>query len=182
MLLSFEYVKNKFDFEDDEEDFINDLITLSIAKVESVLDRKLEQMERIELANGGSRFIFLSNAPILDANIYFNKTRAFNNSSLIDPLKYNLNKANGMVKFYDIPPHGEDVIQVKYTAGYTEESLPTIIKQALLELISSNYDKMRDRAFGIKNRTSPEGTNVQYDFEMSFETKQSLDRLRFDRV
>lgn len=182
MLLSFEYIKNKFDFDDDEEDFINDLISLSIAKVESVLDRKLEQMERTELANGGSRFIFLSNAPILDANIYFNKARAFNDSSLINPSKYKLNKDSGMIKFYETPLSGEDVIQIKYTAGFTETTLPTIIKQALLELISSNYDKMRDRAFGIKNRTSPEGTNIQYDFEMSFETKQSLEKLRFDRV
>lgn len=182
MLLSFDYVKNKFDFDDDEKDFIEDLIILSIAKVESVLDRELEVKERIELANGGSKFIFLSTAPILDASLYFDKTRAFNSSTIIDPLKYNLNKENGTIKFYDIPLSGEDIIQVKYTAGFTEESLPPIIKQALLELISSNYDKMRDRAFGIKNRTSPEGTNIQYDFEMSYETKQSLNSLRFERV
>lgn len=182
MLLSFEYVKNKFDFDTDEKDFIEDLIILSIAKVESVLDRELEQKERSELANGGSKFIFLSNAPILDATLYFDKTRAFNVSTLIDPLKYNLDKENGIIKFYDIPLPGEDVIQIKYSAGYTEATLPAILKQALLELVSSNYDKMRDRAFGIKNRTSPEGTNIQYDFEMSFETKQSLERLRFDRV
>ncbi|MFA6667422.1 MAG: hypothetical protein WCS51_03585 [Bacilli bacterium] len=182
MLLSYEYVKNKFDFDDDEESFITDLISLSIAKVESVLDRELELKERSELANGGSKFIFLSTAPILDANMYLDETRAFNESTLIDPLKYNLNLENGVVKFYEKIPKGEDNIKIIYTAGYTEETLPTIIKQALLEVISSNFNKMRDRAFGIKNRTSPEGTNIQYDFEMSLETKQSLDKLRFERV
>lgn len=183
MLLSYDYVKNKFDFDDDEEGFVSDLISLSVAKVENILDRELELKERIELANGGSKFIFLSNAPVLDANLYFDKTRAFTDSSLIDSTKYNLNKENGVIKFYDAPfPIGEDIIQIKYTSGYVEETLPEIIKQALLEIISSNYGKIRDRAFGIKNRTSPEGTNIQYDFEMSFETKQSLDRLRFDRV
>jgi len=180
MLLSFSSLQKQFEFEDSEQDFVEILIEFALNQVELLIGRKLELKERIAYFDGGMNRLFLPCTPLITASVFEDKTRAFLDESKLDQSEYFIDENQGVIELYEsrfLP--GKKTIKVIYTAGYTEENLPGIIKKAISEIVLSAYSKNIDRAYGKKSISSVNGTSVTYDFEMNFETKKNIEKLRF---
>lgn len=180
MLLSFSSLQQQFDFDDAEQYAIEILIFRAISEIESIIGREIEFKERISYFDGGKNKLFLKSVPVLDVVVYEDETRHFLEDSLLDKEDYFIEEEQGILELYDrnfIP--GKRVLKIVYTAGYTEETLPDVIKKAISEIVISTYSKNMDRAYGKKSISSVNGTSVTYDFEMNIETKRALEKYRF---
>ena len=180
MLLSFSSLQNQFEFEDSEHELVDVLIEFAINQIELIIGRNLELKERTVYFDGGINKLFLSCTPIVSIQVYEDKTRAFLDESKLDESEYFIEEKSGFVELFDRRFYpGKKTIKVIYSAGYTEETLPGVIKKAISEIVLSAYSKNIDRAYGKKSITSVNGVSVTYDFEMNFETKKSLEKMRF---
>lgn len=183
MLLSAGYVTQMLDFGSEDSEKVSMLIQAACAQAERIACRELEYKRRTSLVSGMGTTLFLSVAPVATIESVIIKQDGGFTGSPVDPSTFYLYEKSAMIELLDgMWPRGKHNIQVIYYAGYQTDQLPGDITKALLEMIQSGSTKMNDNAYGYKSKTSPDGVNITYDFDMTLASRQALESLRLEGV
>jgi len=183
MLISRDTVMRVLSLDEGKTDLVDDLIAWIQDRAELLIGRKLESAEFTWYLDGyGSNRIVLPVAPVTEVTaLYIDPTRAFTvaeSASL-----YYVNLEHGIITLYDTTtPRLAVSVKVVATAGYTEDTLPSSLKQAFIEAISWNLNRYADRHFGRTSQSTPDGVQVGYEMVLPMGVQRVFEAYREVRV
>jgi len=160
------------------------LISWISARAETIAGRKLTSEERTQYLPGtGTSRLILPVWPVTElASLIIDTTHQFDGDAVSSD-EYFLDSDTGIVHFYNRAiPLGINMVKVVYTAGWTEATLPGDVLQACIEAISWNMQREGDRAFGVKNQTTPDGVNVGYEMVLPMGVQKTFESYGDKRV
>ncbi len=162
-----------------DQDRVDTLIAWAQARAELIIGRSLDSELRTEYLSGnGGRIIRLSVTPVVSiTSISIDSSRAFD--EYLDTADYYLDTKSGLVHLYTYyTPCGVSTIEVIYTAGYTESTVPADLKMALMECISWNIKRLNDQALGISSHNTPDGVGLTYEMVLPLGAQRVFESYR----
>lgn len=143
--------------------------------------REIHFAQRTIVLDGtGTSRIYLPVSPVESiTSVTIDANRKFD----IDPMspEYYRCDASGVLELlwpYAVWERGRSNIQVVFSAGYKQETMPFDIRKACLESIQAQWSTMNDYAFGAASKTMSDGTNIQYQFDLTLDAKRVFSSLR----
>ena len=174
MLISFATVQAFLtDILDAQEDQVTLLIQWIQQKAEVICKRSIEQAARtITLDGNGSDTLILPHWPVASVA-----------SLTVDDLEvtvYDLDEARGMLYLDngDVFASGRRNVEIAYTAGWSDTTIPADVKLAFMEAISWNLQRVNNKSFGVKNQTSPNGVSVGYELVLPLSVQRVFESYR----
>jgi hypothetical protein len=176
--------------ETDWDSLIEELIAAVSARAASYCNRDFEHKERVELHDGGGRYLYLKGLPAASiTSIYGSDTWEWDEGNLIPADHYQLLGA-GMVAYrFGVWPYGPRALKVTYTAGYHQPvgegeqppdgytPVPGDLEMAVRSQVA--YDFRRRRDIGLESVSFPDGSIQKMSSgEFLPAVKQVLDRYR----
>ena len=164
-LITWSTVKDELGLETSLKSKTERLISWISAKAEVIAGRKLTSETRTQyLPGNGTDTIVLPIFPVTAfTSLNVDSQHKFTGSDVSSD-DYYIDMDTGIITLYNATvPRGVNVAKVVYTAGWTEATLPGDVLQACLEAITWNLQRENDRAFGIRNQTTPDGVNIGYE-------------------
>jgi uncharacterized phiE125 gp8 family phage protein len=162
-----------------DQDRVDTLIAWAQARAELIIGRSLESEARTALLAGRcARSFMLPVIPVTEiTSICLDATRTFD--SPLSSGDYHLDNTSGIIRlYYDHTPYGVATVQVIYTAGYTEDTLPADLKMALMECISWNAKRLNDQALGISSHNTPDGVGLSYEMVLPLGAQRVFESYR----
>jgi len=147
----------------DSDTLLSTLIDAVISIFEDEIDRKLESAGYIEYysSEGNESCIFLKNRPVTEiTSIYDDPDWDFDVSDLLSSDDYTYNADNGIVYYNGQFFKGFNSIKVKYTAGYTQTTLPKSIKQCLIRQMAVWYKDAKGAEWAKSVVSQPGGGTI----------------------
>lgn len=184
-LISYEYfmlMMGDTRYPSKDRDRVIGLINWISSRAIAVAGRPIVEASRTIVVDGmGSSRLYLPVIPVESVeSIIIDPTRAFTGTPVAN---YYLNKASGVVTLSQgVFPSGDSNIQVTFTAGYTQETLPEEVKKACLEAIQTAWNRQNDNSYGVQSRSDPNGISVSYETRLSSDVFDVLANLRIPRV
>ena len=184
-LISYEYfmmMMGDAKYPADQRDRVIGLINWISSRAVAVAGRSIIEASRTIVVDGtGTSRIYLPIIPVVSVeSIIIDPLRVFGGASLTD---YYLNKSSGVVTLnQEIFPCGDSNVQIGFTAGYTQETLPEEVKKACLEAIQTAWNRQNDNSYGVQSRSDPNGISVSYETRLSSDVFDVLANLRIPRV
>ena len=138
------------------DDLLAYLITAVSKAFETFCGREFEARERVEVHDGGGRFLFLGVLPVTSiAGIKISDTWDWDAVTPEDPSEYAFEAGTGMVNFRSfIWPCGPQGVQVTYTGGY--ETIPADLEKATAVQVAYEFRRRKD--LGLTRVSFPDGT------------------------
>ena len=160
MIVTVETLKSILGIEWSSEDtLLQTILTNAQWLAEVTIGRPIEQAtySGIEMDWHGERIFFLKHYPIITfTSIEYRDWVTW--SAVTD--EYSVKKETGQVRFpYSIVPRGFDNVRVSYVAGWTSETVPADLKQAIIDIASTVYNT-RNSAW-IK-REKVDGSEIEF--------------------
>jgi hypothetical protein len=133
------------------------------SRAESIIRRKLDLDTYTWILDGNrSQTIQLPVMPVTSVTaIYFDTDRIFDEAEDTDD--YYVETETGIITFYDKYLYGLKTIKVIAVAGYDTDNFPSDLELAFYEAIQWNLSRLVDRAFGVRNQSTPDGQTVGYE-------------------
>ncbi len=148
---------------------------------ETYCNREFEARERVEVYDGGGRFIFLRCLPVISiAAVKISDEWNWDAVTPEEPSEYAFDAATGMVQFRNfIWPCGALGVQVTYTGGYL--TIPADLERAAATQVAYEFKRRKD--VGLESVSMPDGS-IQKVAAAEFlpAVKPILDRYRLRKV
>jgi hypothetical protein len=169
---------------------IEELVAAVSARAASYCNRDFEHKERVELHDGGGRYLYLKGLPAASiTSIHGSDTWQWDEGNLIPADHYQLLGA-GMVAYrFGVWPYGPKALKVAYTGGYHQPvgegeqppdgytPVPGDLEMAVRSQVA--YDFRRRRDIGLESVSFPDGSIQKMSSgEFLPAVKQVLDRYR----
>jgi hypothetical protein len=184
-LVTRDFVSTALGAGDDLQWQIDLLIDWVSERAESIIGRELMSEERTEYLDGSwSSSIILPVIPVTSVSgVYLDSDHEFGSDTEVESSDYYLNTKTGIIYLYDdLTPKGVATVKVVFTGGYTTDNLPADLKMACLEAISWNFSRMRDKQYGVKNETTPDGITRGYEMVLPMAAQRVFDAYREVRI
>lgn len=133
------------------------------ARAESIIRRSLDKDDYTFYLDGeGSNTVQI---PILPVNSVTSVSVDYDRvwSDTEDSDDYYTNLTTGILTFYEKIVTGFRVIKIVANAGYDTDNFPADLKLAFYEAIQWNLSRVSDKAFGVRNQSTPDGLTVGYE-------------------
>lgn len=184
-LLTRDFVTTALGASEEDQWQIDLLIDWISERARSIIGREIMSEERTAYIEGrGTNTILLPEIPVASVSaLYLDSDRDFTSDTEISSEDYHLETGSGVITLYDdVAPSGVATVKVTYIAGYTTSTLPADLKMACLEAISWNYSRLRDKQYGVKNETTPDGITRGYEMVLPMAAQRVFDAYREMRV
>lgn len=177
------FINSMLGTKDDELETVETIISWIEKKAESIIGRKLTRETRTSYLEGfGNDKIILPVIPVIElTSVSLDSNREF--SDVLDPGDYYCDLESGVITlFKEKTPEGVKTIKVVYTAGFTSETLPSDLKFNFVEAISWNLNRLRDKNFGVRNMTTPDGVNISNELVLPMGVQRTIESYRDMRI
>ena len=133
------------------------------ARAESIIRRKLDKDDYTFYLDGvGNNKIQIPVIPINSTTgVYVDTDRTF--ATAEDTDDYYIDTDTGILTFYERSLLGFRIVKVVVNAGYDTDNFPSDMKLAFYEAIQWNLSRLKDRAFGVRDQSTPDGLTVGYE-------------------
>ncbi len=184
-LVTWEYTKEMLSLEDEDQAYTEGLINAASAYANTHTGRLLKARENTEFLDGlGSCDILAKQRPIMTiSELNIDSSRTF--TAATKETEYVFDAETGLIVLSRrIFPKGRLVVKLVYTAGYgggESGVVPNDLQQAVLEIVSQNFTRLRSKGIGVRQASGPDGLSTTFEGAIPFNALKILDSYRDPR-